>query len=103
MPRVRKLARARRDLLILFANLGERAGLDVAERFIQAAQASFKDLARFPEMGAPDKVRRGKYRGVRLWSIKGFPKYLIAYRPESNGVAIERVFHAAQDYQRVLS
>ena len=103
MPRVRKLARARRDLLLLFANLGERAGLEVAERFIKAAQDSFKDLARFPEMGVPEKIRRGKYRGVRLWSVKGFPKYLIAYRPEQNGVAIERVFHGAQDYRRILN
>jgi plasmid stabilization system protein ParE len=103
MPRVRKLARARRDLLILFADLVDRAGQDVAERFIQAAQESFQVLARFPEMGAPDKVRRGKYRGVRLWVIKGFPKYLIAYRPESNGVAIERVFHGSRDYHRILN
>ncbi len=103
MPRVRKRASAKRDLLILFAYLGETGGLDVAERFIRAAQESFHELARFPGIGSPGKVRRRKYQGVRLWFVRGFPKYLIAYRAESNGVVIERVFHAAQDYQRILN
>jgi plasmid stabilization system protein ParE len=55
-----------------------------------------------PVMGSPGKVAQGKFAGVRLWPVRDFPKYLIAYRPLKDGVQIERVIHAAQDYQRVL-
>jgi toxin ParE1/3/4 len=103
MPRARKRISAKRDLTVLFAYFGERAGLDLADRFIQAVQDSFEELARFPELGSPGKVHRGKYQGVRLWAVRGFPKYLIAYRPSSDGIVVERVFHAAQDYRRVLT
>jgi hypothetical protein len=37
-----------------------------------------------------------------LWRVRGFREYLIAYRPHSEGVAIERLIHAKQDYHRVL-
>jgi toxin ParE1/3/4 len=43
-----------------------------------------------------------KYSGVRIALVKGFPNYLIFYFPSENGVAIERVIHAKQDYNRVL-
>ena len=33
--------------------LAEQAGLDIAERFLLNAQASFNDLARQPMIGAP--------------------------------------------------
>src|SRR5437870_3088737 len=103
MPTVKTRVAAKRDLVVHFAYIGERAGVAAAERFAQASESSFAELARHPEIGAPGKIRRGRFAGVRLWSVKGFPKYLIAYRPMRHGVQIERVFHAAQDYQRILN
>jgi len=54
-----------------------------------------------PKMGAPGKFAEG-YSEVRLWRVRNFKEYLIAYRPYREGVAIERRIHAKQDYQRVL-
>jgi plasmid stabilization system protein ParE len=56
-----------------------------------------------PHIGAPFKVREGKYAGVRLWRVREFETYLIAYRPVRDGVRIERLIHAKQDYQRVFT
>jgi toxin ParE1/3/4 len=53
MPLVTKRAAARRDLVEQFVYLAENAGLNVAERFLSPAEASFADLARQPMMGAP--------------------------------------------------
>jgi plasmid stabilization system protein ParE len=33
--------------------------------------------------------------------VRGFERYLILYRPLPDGVQIERVIHASQDYQRI--
>jgi hypothetical protein len=56
-----------------------------------------------PGMGAPGRVGRGKHAEVRIWRVRGFHEYLIGYRPRRGGVAIERLVHAKQDYQRVLT
>ncbi len=50
MPPVTKRAAARRDLVEHFVYLAENAGLDVADRFLSRAEASFADLARDPMM-----------------------------------------------------
>jgi plasmid stabilization system protein ParE len=55
-----------------------------------------------PGMGVPGKIGEGKPIGVRLWRVRQFRAYLIAYRPDREGIAIERLIHAKQDYQRVL-
>ncbi len=93
---------ARRDLVAHFVYLAENASVETTRRSRQAAEDTYTDLSRMPRMGAPGKVRAVKFAGVRLWRVKGFEKYLIVYRPIQNGVQIERVIHASQDYQRVL-
>jgi toxin ParE1/3/4 len=102
MALVLKREAAKRDLIMHFVYLAENASLDVARRFKDAARDTFMELSNMPEIGSPAKVRQGKFAGVRLWRVGGFERYLIAYRPLKDGVVIERVFHAAQGYQRVL-
>lgn len=53
MPTVTQREAARRDLVEHFVYLAENAGLDVAERFLTNAEASFNDLAQQPRIGAP--------------------------------------------------
>src|ERR1035438_4334562 len=98
MAQVLKREAAKRDLITHFVYLAENASLAVARRFKDAARVTFIELSNTPEMGAPGKVRQGKFAGIRLWRVVGFERYLIAYRPLKDGVVIERVFHAAQDY-----
>ena len=95
-------ASARRDFIIHYAYIAEKAGIETARRFRQAVERTYTELADMPEMGWRGKVRRGKHQGVRIWRVRGFEEYLIAYRPRSGGVAIERLVHAKQDYERVL-
>jgi plasmid stabilization system protein ParE len=82
--------------------LGEKASVDVARRFLAAARNTFESLAKMPEMAPAGRIRSGKFAGVRLWPVSGFEKYLIAYHPLKDGVQIDRVFHSALDYHRVL-
>src|SRR5260370_37964621 len=101
MRRVVKRLAGKRDLTQHFVWFAEEAGTELARRFLHAAEKSFQDLAEMPRMG-PLKIHEGKFGGVRMWRVAGFENFLIFYRPLRDGVAIERVFHAKQDYQRVL-
>jgi len=103
MARVIRRESAKRDLTIHFAYIGEHASIELAERFLRAAEKSFKSLSQMPDMGALSRLQHGKSVGVRILPIQGFERYLIIYRPLGDGVQIERVIHAAQDYHRVLA
>jgi plasmid stabilization system protein ParE len=102
MARVVQRPAARQDFITHYAYLAENASFETAKRFRQAVDRTYTELAGMPRMGVPGKTGEGKYSGVRLWRVRRFKEYLIAYRPYGEGVAIERLIHAKQDYQRVL-
>ena len=102
MPTVTKREAARRDLVEHFVYLAEEAGLDVAERFLANAEASFNDLAQQPRMGAPLTLKHPALANVRKWRVKGFDNHLIFYLPRGDGVSILRILHAARDWWSLL-
>ena len=102
MARVLKRDAAKRNLIRHFVYLAENASLETARHFRDAARDAFNQLSEMPEMGSPGNVRQSKFAGVRLWRVGGFERYIIAYHPLKDGVVIDRVFHASQDYQRIL-
>lgn len=99
---ISKSEAARRDLVEQFVYLAELAGLQVAERFLANAEASFDDLAQQPKMGAPLTLKHPDLASIRKWQVKGFDSHMIFYEPRSGGVFIVRVLHAASDWWQLL-
>jgi toxin ParE1/3/4 len=93
---------AQRDLVEHFVYLAEGGGLDVAERFLANAEASFNDLAHQPKMGVPLTLKNPAMANVRKWRVKGFDNHLIFYEPRPDGVSIVRVLHGASDWLGLL-
>ena|SRR5213594_2669211 len=56
MPRAVQRPAARRDFIIHYVYLAENGSLDLAQRFRQAVEAAYNELAEMPGMGAPAKV-----------------------------------------------
>jgi toxin ParE1/3/4 len=102
MPTVTSYEAARRDLVEHFVYLAKEAGLDVAERFLANAEASFNDLARQPEMGTPLTLKNPALANLRKGRVKGFDNHLVFYEPRPDGVSIVRVLHAASDWWGLL-
>jgi toxin ParE1/3/4 len=80
--------------------MGENSGLDAAHRFLAEARASFLELAQTAHLGA--RRPSEKFPTLRMWRVRHFENYLIFYQPIPDGVQIERVIHAAQDYTRII-
>ncbi|HRO59488.1 MAG TPA: type II toxin-antitoxin system RelE/ParE family toxin [Burkholderiaceae bacterium] len=102
MPTVHQRTAARRDLVEHFVYLAENAGIETAERFLARAEATFRDLAGQPLMGAPLMLASPELAGLRKWSVKDFDGYLIFYLPRPSGVSIVRVLHGARDWWGLL-
>jgi toxin ParE1/3/4 len=74
----------------------------VGQRFYQAAQRTFDQLARMPGLGSPQEFQNPRLAGVRCARISGFEKHLIFYRPIQDGIEVLRVLHGARDVQGIL-
>jgi len=97
MARVVRLPRAKQDLIDIALDLEARAGLTTADRFLDAAEAAFTNLAVWPLLGAIATGMPPRHQGVRTWLVPGFRNHIIFYRPASDGVEILRVLHGARD------
>ncbi len=73
--------------------------LEAAVKFYDAVFQTFDDLLVMPLMGRESEYRSHKLDDMRQWRVKGFPKYLIFYRPLSDGLEIIRILHGASDLE----
>jgi toxin ParE1/3/4 len=99
--RVVILAAARRDLREQRDYIA-RDSVATAQRFLNAADEAFQQLAAMPSMGARKQVRNRRLAGLRQWSIHGFERSLIYYRETAAGIEVIRVLHGARDIDRIL-
>ncbi|MSV34293.1 MAG: type II toxin-antitoxin system RelE/ParE family toxin [Bryobacterales bacterium] len=104
MARVRKRETAKRDLIAQWLWYAENAGIEVADKFLQAADATLSLLATQPESGAPVFVHELELQGMRRMPVSGgFEKILLFYFPLNDGVELVRVIHGGRDLEWLLS
>jgi toxin ParE1/3/4 len=82
----------------------ENAGIETADRFLAAADATSAMLAHQPGIGVRAFVTRPELQGMRQFPISdGFDRTLIFYFPLKDGIDLVRVVHASRDLHRLLS
>ncbi len=89
--RLRVSRSAHRDLDDIFVYWARRAGVEIADRLIEAIEEQLALLAERPQIGKKcDDIAPG---------VRSFPagKYLIYYRKTRAAVEILHIFHGARD------
>lgn len=74
-----------------------------ALRFLDAAEATFRQLAAFPGMGARYDPDHPILAEIRYVPISRFKKDLVFYRPLTDGMEVLRVLHGSQDIPHILA
>ncbi len=77
--------------------------LEASDRFLLDAESAFERLTQMPALGSARRFRRKSLKGLRLWPLPQFPKYLVLYYPFEDGVEIVRVVHGARRIERLIS
>jgi toxin ParE1/3/4 len=72
------------------------------EAFRGTLQGACEMLADLPEMGSARNFDNTELEGLRMLPVPKFKKYLIFYRPTSEGTEIVRVLHAARDISSIF-
>ncbi|MEH2090190.1 type II toxin-antitoxin system RelE/ParE family toxin [Nostoc sp.] len=101
MFEIKKRPQVIRDLIDLATYIAQD-NLDVSDRFLTAAEATFKQLAKTPAIGKQCQFIHPNLAEIRQVSIKGFQKYLIFYRITESAIDILRVIHGARDIELIF-
>jgi toxin ParE1/3/4 len=75
---------------------------EAATRVVEAAYATFENIAGAPGIGAPRRFCDPRLQGIRFWRVAGFDKYLIFYRCVTAGVQVLHVYHGARDIEALF-
>jgi len=95
--------RAKLDLIEQATYLTEEASLEVADRFLEAAETTVARLLEMPRIGRAWEGLQSETRDrIRVWRVEGFSKILIFYRPDDSGISVIRVLHGARDLPPLL-
>ena len=99
--RVLKTPQASDDLFEI-ASFIALDNVDAAERFLDAAEAAFAQLAALPSLGKTVPFASTLTQSTRVWRVEGFERYLIFYRPGASGIVVDRVLHTARDFPTIF-
>jgi toxin ParE1/3/4 len=95
--------RARLDLLEQFVYFGEQAGVELAERYLEAVEQTCLQLVRTPQIGREYDATIPRLEGIRRFPVSGFEQYLIFYLPQQDGMEVIRVLHGARDIAGIFA
>jgi len=89
------------DLHFRTAWYAEKAGVDVAESFVTAVEATVRELAETPSLGRRPYPNDPDLAQVYSSLVKRpFHKHIIFYRFSSQVLTLERLIHGARDLPR---
>jgi len=95
--------RARLDLLEQFIYFGQQESGVLAQRYLDAVDATFLQLAAHPRCGVAYDSGIAGLTGLRRFPVRDFENYLVFYLPRKRGVDIIRVLHGARDVDGLFS
>ena len=73
-----------------------------ALRFLDAAEALFRQLASMPGLGEPFETANPLFQDLRCFPIPKFPSQIVYYKPLRDGIVVIRVLHGARDADRIF-
>ena len=76
--------------------------LDSSDRFLRAAEETFKQLGKMPQSGKKSYFSNNRLQNIRQLTLKGFKKYLVFYQIIPTGVEIIRVLHGSREIEAIL-
>ena len=94
--------KADQDLADQAYYLATEAGPELGHRFLLSSHETFSHLAANPAMGWAARTKHPDLAGLRVFSVSGFEKMLVFYRPQEKGVEIIRVFHGSRNLNRLF-
>ena len=81
----------------------DHASPEVAERYVNAVEATLQELANAPGLGRHRFTDWPELAGIRSWRVrKPYHRHLIFYRHDDKMLTAERVVHGARDLPRRL-
>jgi toxin ParE1/3/4 len=76
---------------------------DRASPFLTAAEITFEQLRKTPQIGKVTQLVASQLGEIRQWRLKEFTDYLVFYKVQNDTVEILRILNGTRDLADILS
>jgi toxin ParE1/3/4 len=98
VARVIRREAAKRDLIVQWVWYAENGGVELADKFLTAVEATLDLLQLHPEIGFATACAKLELAGMRRFPAgESFDKILLFYLPCADGIDLVRVIHGSRD------
>lgn len=100
---IEKSVQATRDIEEAFVFIAE-GNLDIAVRFLVSVEESLEMIAEHPMIGSKYRFENQRLADLRIWRVKGFENYLVAYLPqiEDENLRVMRILNSSRDLNAIF-
>ena len=99
--RILKRPLAKKDIIESALYIAEDNS-SAAEVFLNTLEKTFDDLSKMPNMGVGRDYANPRLKGIRMWPVPNFEKYLIFYLRTKDSLEIVRLIHASRNIEEIF-
>lgn len=95
-------AEAVRDAIAASDHVAAYSSLNASDKFSEAVKSAYRQIADMLNIGTLRDYGRSELKGMRMWRIPKYPKYLVFYYATGSELYILRVLHGSQDIAAIF-
>lgn len=90
------------DIIKAAEYIASRASLNASDKFLQAVKSTYRQISEMPGMGVVRDFGQPDLKGMRMWHVAKYPRFLVFYVTTGRELIILRVLHGTQDIDAIF-
>jgi toxin ParE1/3/4 len=78
-------------------HIAAQSSLNASEKFLDTVKSAYRKIADMPGIGVLRDYKQSELKGMRMWRVSKYPRYLIFYVTTGTDLIILRVLHGSKD------
>ncbi len=85
------------DVIKAAEYIASRSSLNASDKFLESVKSTYREIAEMPGMGAARDYGQPELKGMRMWRVAKYPRFLVFYVATGSELVILHVLNGSQD------
>ena len=90
------------DVMKVADYIAARSSLNASDRFLEAVKSTYRQIADMPSIGAERDYGQPDLKGMRMWRVTKYPRFLVFYVTTGRELIILHVLNGSQDLDAIF-
>ena len=82
--------------------IAARSSLNASDKFLESVKSTYRQIADMPGMGVARDFGQPDLKGMRMWRVPKYPRFLVFYVTTGRELIILHVLNVSQDLDAIF-